>query len=142
MTYTIHHYPAHLIDVVTTDDGRRITLRPVLPQDAVLLQDYVQSLSSEARYMRFMRGLRELSPGMLTELTSVDYQMHVALIATVAIDGVETIIAEAHYVADEQDALACEFALSVADDWQRRGLGVMLVERLARDAAAAGFRRI
>ena len=33
MLYQIHHYPADLIDVVRLPGGRRILIRPVLPQD-------------------------------------------------------------------------------------------------------------
>lgn len=142
MTYTIHRYPVHLIDVVSLSDGTRLTLRPVLPQDTELMQDYVRGLSREARYMRFMRGLLELPPGLLQEFTSIDYQAHMALIATVNAGGSERMVAEAHYAADAEDSQACEFAVSVADAWHGRGIARLLLERLTRDAAAAGFRRI
>ena len=142
MTYTIHRYPAHLIDVVTLANGKRLTLRPVLPQDSALLQSYVRGLSPEARYMRFMRGLRELPPGLLDELTSVDYATHMALLATLCSGGDEKIVAEAHYAADEENPEACEFAVSVANEWQGLGIGRLLLDRLARDAAAIGFRKV
>ena len=58
MTYTIHRYPAELIDVVRLVDGSKVTLRPVLPQDADIMQSFVRTLSEESRRNRFFRALR------------------------------------------------------------------------------------
>ncbi len=42
MTYAdfSHRYPAELIDIVHIADGRRVTVRPILPQDTELLQSF------------------------------------------------------------------------------------------------------
>ena len=47
--YLISHYPTHLVDVRSLRDGRRLTLRPVLPQDNRLLADLVNRLSAQSR---------------------------------------------------------------------------------------------
>jgi acetyltransferase len=138
MTYTIHRYPAELIDVVHLVDGRRITLRPVLPQDAGVLQAFVKGLSNASRRNRFFRSLHELPEDLLDRFTSIDYEHHLALVAEVFAGGVETIIGEARYVVDE-DGTSAEFALAVADAWQGRGIGTLLLERLVAKAAAAGI---
>jgi hypothetical protein len=65
MTYTIHRYPAELIDVVHLRDGGRVTVRPILPQDAEIVQAFVQTLSDGARRHRFFRTLRELPADLL-----------------------------------------------------------------------------
>jgi hypothetical protein len=44
MTYTIPRYPVHLIDVVSAANGRRVTIRPMLPQDFKLQQEFFRSL--------------------------------------------------------------------------------------------------
>ena len=46
MTYQIHHYPAELIDVVHLDGGKRVVVRPVLPQDADLTGAFFRDLSA------------------------------------------------------------------------------------------------
>lgn len=140
MTYTIHAYPVQLIDVVQLGDGDRITVRPVLPQDAGLTRAFVRKLSATARRFRFMTGMAELPEQMARQLTSIDYKSHLALVATVLRNGEEVMIAEARYAANGEGG--AEFAIAIADDWQRLGLGRMMLERLERQAARSGLKRI
>jgi RimJ/RimL family protein N-acetyltransferase len=138
MTYVIHRYPAELIDVVHLIEGGRVTVRPVLPQDADMLQTFVRDLSAGSRRNRFFRFLHELPSDLLDAFTSVDYRKHLALVAEVFEGGVETIIGEARYVVQD-DGTSAEFAVSVADAWQGRGIGTMLLQRLMARAAEAGL---
>jgi acetyltransferase len=78
----------------------------------------------------------------LARFAQIDYSRHVALLAEVFQDGRECMIAEARYVVDPGDGSACEFAVAVADDWQGLGLASALLDRLERQAAACGVRRI
>ena len=142
MTYTIARYPVHLIDVVRLIDGSRITIRPTLPQDLELQREFFRSLSTEGRYRRFMVPLNELPEVVAQRFISIDYRSHVALLAEVFDDGREIMIGEARYVLDEHDPATSEFALAVADDWQGRGVGRVLLARLEREAAASGIRRM
>lgn len=141
MIYQIHRYPADLIDVVRLVGGERVVIRPVLPQDAELTVAFFQSLSGPARYDRFMSPMRELPAELLERFTNIDYADHLALVAEVFADGRETVIAEARYVRRPDPATA-EFAVSVAEPWQGKGLASLLLRKLACRAAAAGVRRI
>jgi acetyltransferase len=132
---------AHPAEVIEAPGGELVTVRPIAPQDAPIVQAFVRGLSREARYNRFMRALGELSPALLDRLTRVDHVHHHALVATVGHGGSETVIAEARYVADEEPQ-SCEFAIAVTDAWQRKGIGHHLAHLLARDAAQCGFRHI
>lgn len=143
--FRIHRYPTALIDRVRLRDGRSVTIRPVLPQDAALQQAFVLALSPKARYRRFHGPVRELPEATLNYLTDIDYASHLALLAT-TIDaaGREIQVAEARWVRREPpDATdVADFALAVADDWQRAGLGALLLDKLADSAAAQGIRRL
>jgi len=141
MTYHIHRYPAELIDVVRLAGGERVVIRPVLPQDAELTVAFFRSLSGPARYDRFMSPMRELPAELLERFTQVDYRDHVALVAEVFTGGRETVIAEARYVR-LPDRAAAEFAVSVAEAWQGRGLARLMLGKLACRAAAAGVTRM
>jgi acetyltransferase len=134
-----HRYPTHLIEVVQLANGSRVLVRPALPQDCELQRVFVATLSDEARYFRFMTMLSELPEAMAVRFTSIDYRSHMALIATVLTDAGETMIGEARYVVDEGDAAACEFALSVADECQGKGLASTLLDRLIDHAASSGI---
>ncbi len=141
MIYQIHRYPADMIDVVRLAGGQRIVIRPVLPQDEDLTIAFFRNLSGAARYDRFMSPMRELSPELLQRFTHVDYADHVALVAEVFVDGRETVIAEARYMR-RPDPSAAEFAVSVAEPWQGKGLARLMLGKLACRAAGAGVRRI
>jgi RimJ/RimL family protein N-acetyltransferase len=140
MTYTIHRYPAELIDVVRLVDGSKVTLRPVLPQDADIMQSFVRTLSEESRRNRFFRALRELPKDLLTRFTNVDYETHLALLAEVFVDGAEVVVGEARYV--RGDDSRAEFAVAVADEWHGKGIGRMLLNVLQQRAAAEGIAMI
>ena len=141
MLYTIHRYPTHLIDVVSLSDGRRLTVRPVLPQDDAGTQAFVCNLSKQSRYNRFFRVLTELPPACLRRFTEVDYQSHVALVATSFSEGREVLVAEARY-AIKDDPTVAEWGIAVADAWQRMGVGTLMLRRIEACARASGVRRL
>ena len=135
-------YPAHLAGTWTAPDGERVTIRPIRPEDAGIERDFVKALSPEAKYMRFMSTLKELTPEMLARFTQVDYSRDMALIAVVpavASDGAgERQIAVCRYVRDA-GGNSCEFALVVSEAWQGRGLGTHLMRRLIEIARDRGL---
>lgn len=61
MTYTMPRYPVHLIDIVVVGNGRRVTIRPMLPQDLELQREFFRALSDNARYCRFMTAFQRTS---------------------------------------------------------------------------------
>jgi acetyltransferase len=141
MLYQIHHYPADLIDVVRLRDGRRVLVRPVLPQDEELTSAFFRRLPQRARYDRFMAPMPHLPPELVKRFTNVDYRSHVALVAEIFTGGHETVVAEARYACGADPAEA-EFAVSVAEAWQGRGLASLLLGKLLCRAAEAGLTRM
>lgn len=143
--FTIHRYPAALIDRVVLADGRSVLVRPVLPQDGELQQRFVRELSPASRYRRFHTALSELPSATLAYLTRVDYASHLALLAeTFDQDGHEIQVAEARYVrrADVGETQVADFAVAVADRWQGQGLGRHLMNALVSSARNSGVRRL
>ena len=134
-------YPSHLVQRLTLSDGTAVTIRPIRPEDRDIEQEFVRNLSDESRYFRFRDSVRQLSPQMLLHLTHVDYDRHLALVAVTERSGREIQIGVARYVA-ETDRDSCEFAIAVADDWQRRGLGSRLIQALMAAARSRGMREM
>jgi acetyltransferase len=123
-------------------DGRHVIVCPVDPTDARAEQAFVaDGLSPASRYRRFHFGLRYLPDELVRQMTEIDQWQHVALVARPADEPHGAIVADARYVrsADTDEA---EFAIVVADAWQRVGLARALLERLARHARATGVRRL
>jgi acetyltransferase len=141
MLYEIHRYPAEMIDVVRLPDGARVVIRPVLPQDAELTGAFFRALSGPSRYDRFLSPMREPPPELLAHFTRVDYADHLALVAEVFTGGRETVIAEARYVR-RADGETAEFAVSVAEPWQGKGIASLMLSKLTCRAAAAGVTHI
>ena len=133
----VQPYPSHLVQRVTLRDGCAVTLRPIRPEDEGIEQEFVRNLSDESRYFRFRDAVRELSPRMLSQLTRVDYDRHLALIAVTERGGRELQVGVARYVAGG-DGRSCEFAIAIADDWQRKGLGSRLMSALMAAAREQG----
>lgn len=132
-------YPAHLVRTRRLYDGSEVTIRPIRPQDASMEQDFVGHLSEDSRYYRFMGHLRELPQRKLEYLTAIDYDRHMALVATVMRDGRELEIGVARYVVDP-DGAGCEFAIAVDDAWQGSGAAGLLMAALMDAARARGLK--
>ena len=142
MLYQIHRYPADLIDVIQLAGGKRVVIRPVLPQDADLTRDFFGNLPAPDRYDRFMSPMRNLPPDLVRRFTDIDYADHLALVAEVFEGGEEIVVAEARYVRSADDPSVAEFAVSVADQWQGKGLASRLLAKLLCRASTAGVRRM
>jgi len=126
---------------VTLRDGTAVTIRPIRPDDARRLQALFYRLSPESISLRFLGHPKELPDAQAEQLANVDYQKRMALVATREQDGEEHIIAVARYAADPagQPDLA-EAAIVVEDEYQKRGLGTLLLSRLVAYAQAHGIR--
>jgi acetyltransferase len=74
-------YPSNYTQDWPMRGGGQYTMRPVQPDDANMLQDFVRSLSDKSRYYRFVSSMRELSVRMLARYTLIDYDREMALVA-------------------------------------------------------------
>jgi acetyltransferase len=137
----IYPYPAHLVSKWQLADGTDITIRPIRPEDAELVQAFVRGLSEESRYFRFMNSMQELTETMLVRFTQIDYSRELALIAVTVEQGKETELGVARF-AINPDGGSCEFALVVADKMQGKGLGQKLMVSLMEAARGKGLNTI
>ena len=135
----IHPYPAESSGEIALLDGRRVPVRAIRPEDAELERRFFAGLSSRSRYLRFMQHLRELPPKLLARFTQIDYDREMALVALDPASG--EFIAVGRYMPNA-DGDSAEFALTVADAWQGKGIGRDLFNRLAEAARAAGYRAL
>jgi RimJ/RimL family protein N-acetyltransferase len=120
-------------------DGSTVLIRQVRGSDAPLLADGFARLSARSRQMRFLSSKTTLSAAELRYLTELDHHDHEALGALNPADGRGVGIAR--YIRDPGDPRAAEIAVTIADDWQGRGLGRELLARLSDRARQAGICR-
>jgi acetyltransferase len=100
-----------------------LLIRPLAPQDAEKVQDFVRRLSPRSRRERYFSAIRELTPRELERTTRASDPRDVS------------------FAAFEGDALVAlaecaggELAVVVADAWQGAGLGRELMQRLVEHA--------
>ena len=124
---------------VVLRDGTTVLIRQVQREDVRLLADGFARLSARSRQMRFLTGKNELSPAELRYLTDIDHHDHEALGALDHAGGRG--VGVARYVRDAKDPQAAEIAVTIADDWQGRGLGTELLTQLTGRARCEGIRR-
>lgn len=122
-------------EAVLLHDGAHVTVRPIRSADAPRLADAFDRLSEASRHHRFLAAKKELSAAELRHLTVVDHHAHEAMIA-IDVDG--DAIGVARYVRSPQHPRRAEVAVTVIDEWHRRGLGRALLERLAERAGTTG----
>ena len=120
-------------------DGTRALVRPIQPDDKDRLRRGLAQLSTESRYLRFHAPLVELSDEQLAYLTEIDYRNHMAWVALDPARPDEPGMAVARYVRLDDDPTAAEAAITVADAYQGRGLGSVLLGILARSAREQGI---
>jgi len=136
----IHPYPAELESYWQLPDGTDVSIRPIRPEDAETEQAFVTNLSAESKYFRFMQGLDQLTPFMLARFTQIDYDQEMALIAVFKEGSPDArILGVVRYVSNP-DRQSCEFALTVADEWQKMGIGRQLTQRLMTIARDRGIK--
>jgi acetyltransferase len=135
----IHPYPVELEDEITVAGGARLPVRPMRPEDAELEKRFFDGLSARSRYQRFMQHLTTLPPAMLARFTQLDYDRELAL---VVLDAARARFVAVGRYAPNEDGTTAEFALTVADDWQGKGIGRQLLERLCQRAREAGYQAL
>jgi RimJ/RimL family protein N-acetyltransferase len=128
-------------DTLRLRSGKSVTLRFVEPHDADALQAYFRALTVRSRYNRFLGAMSELPQTELHRFTHAGEGDRFSVVATMSIDGHETIVGEARYAFDP-DTDNFEFGLSVDDRWQGQGIGSALLGNMECRAAAFGARRL
>jgi RimJ/RimL family protein N-acetyltransferase len=124
---------------VTLRDGAVVLVRQVHRDDADLLADGFARLSEESRRLRFLSAKERLTSAELRYFTEVDHHDHEALGALDETDGRG--LGVARYIRHAGDPEAAEVAVTVVDEWQRRGLGTELLSRLIDRAREEGVLR-
>jgi RimJ/RimL family protein N-acetyltransferase len=116
-----------------------VHVRPLDGRDRDAFSAWFGRLSDESRRRRFHGPKPRLSERELTYLTELDHVSHTAL---VAVDQDGRLIGEARYATNAPGDRIADFAVTVSDEWQGRGVGSRLAARLVEAARANGMTRL
>ena len=126
--------------VVELRDRTKVHLRPIVPEDEALLHEAVAAMSERTVYFRFFSPIKRMSDAMAHRLAVVDYNDRFALVATTHKPASkERIVGVARYDR-ARDTDVAEVAVAVIDEFQRRGLGGILLAELAGVARRHGIK--
>ena len=143
-------YPSQHEQLWPLPGGGEYTVRPIHPDDATMLQEFVRNLSPESRYFRFVSSMQELPATLLSRFTLIDYDREMALVAVCrerSVDAsgkateVARIVGVSRYITNP-DRTSCEFSLVVADDFKGKGLGSRLMLSIMEFAREKGLTEI
>jgi acetyltransferase len=124
----ISPYPNQYEEEIEIEGVGHLTLRPIRPEDAPLLEGLFDSLSQQSVYYRFFNLIRRLPHHMLAKYTQIDYDREIAMVAISSSGALEKMLGVSRVIASGNRKSA-EFAVVVADEWQGKGIGAVLLER-------------
>lgn len=145
-TPAIRPYPVQYVSAYVMRDGRRVTIRPIRPEDEPLMVRFHEKLSERTvhfRYFHMLKFNQRVAHERLTRICFIDYDREMALVAELRdpATGDRQILGVGRMtkVHGTRDA---EFAVVVADEFQRQGLGGELVRRIRAVAEAERLGRL
>ncbi|SPL98849.1 Protein acetyltransferase [[Actinomadura] parvosata subsp. kistnae] len=116
-------------------DGGIAHVRPLRPGDRAALHELVDRSSERSAYLRFFTGGRNTAHAYMDRVTSDKYRGH-ALVAVMH----ERLVAVAEYIPMDDDR--ADLAILIDDAVHGHGLGTLLLEHVALDAAGHGVREL
>ena len=128
-------------------NGAPILVRPIRPEDEPLMVKFHESLSEESIYMRYFHMMnldRRTAHDRLTRICFIDYDREMALVAERenADTGEREILGVSRLSSPGGTRSEAEFSVLISDDYQRQGLGTILMEHLLEVGREEGLRRI
>ena len=134
-------YPERLVKKALLRDGTEVVLRPIKPEDEPLWLEMLGNCSKDSIYHRFRIDFQYRSHEIATEFCYIDYDREMAIVAEVEENGKRILIGEGRLLADPDLEMA-EYAIIIADDWQKKNLGFLLTEYCLQIAYFAGVKRV
>ena len=133
----IRPYPTQYIGEWKMKDGKKVTIRPIRPEDEPLMVNFHEGLSERSVYLRYFSPLKlqqRVAHSRLTRICFNDYDREIALVAEEHGPKGEPQIIGVARLSKLHSTNAAEFAVVVIDKWQHKGLGTELTNRLVQIA--------
>ncbi len=135
---TLHGvYPARLEESRTVA-GETITIRPIKPVDERRVQEHFYNLDKDDVIARFFREKTSFLRKDIDEILRIDYVKDLTLVALVGEFGFGKVVAVGEYLLEPARNIA-EVAFSVSRRYQGKGLGKILIQKLAEAARENGI---
>jgi len=139
--FAIRPYPSELVETLIWQ-GRKLTLRPIRPEDEAQHRSFLERLDPIDIRMRVFYSRRSMERSELARLTQIDYEREMAFIATAAIPGDREETLGVVRAATDPDNVDAEFSVIVRSDLKGGGLGELLMHKLIDYQRGCGTKRL
>jgi len=137
----ISPYPKEYIKKIAMRNGKPALFRPIKPEDEEMEAEMFRQMSDETQRYRFFQTIKNITHDTLVRYTQIDYDREIAIIAEVSEGKEKKMAGVARLVADPYN-LNAEFAIVVADPWQKQGIGGKLTDFIVDIAKKRKIRKI
>ena len=141
----IRPYPSQYAGTWTTRDHKKITIRPILPEDEPLLVKFHEALSDQTVYMRYLHPMlltQRLVHERLARICHCDYDREMTLVAEGKDRHGERLVMGVSRLSKSHGADEARLSVLVADPFQGLGIGGELVRRMVEVGRREHLRRL
>ncbi|MHC4912992.1 MAG: acetate--CoA ligase alpha subunit [Planctomycetota bacterium] len=138
----ISPYPQEFTKECTLNNGEKVILRPIRPEDEPLEGEMFTTFSERTQRFRFFQLIGDITHDMLIRYTQIDYDREIAIIAEhTDSGGKKRMLGVVRLISDPYNETA-EFAIVVGDPWHGQGLGNMFTDMILDVARQRGSKKI
>ena len=137
----IRPYPEEYVRHASLKDNTPVTLSPIRPEDEPLWNELLSDASPESIRFRFRSMFKQVTHEMATRHCYIDYEREISIVAEVEADARRKLVGIGS-LSIESDETVAEFAILVADAWQGKGLGSLLLDYCMEIAVQWDVQRI
>lgn len=134
-------YPVHLYKEVQLKDGSKVTLRPIKPEDELLIGELLGRCSAETISLRFFQTAIDIRHENLVKFCQVDYDREIAFVCLIKDGDEEKIIGDVR-ISRDPEGVDADMGILVEDAWQGKGVGKSLCSYAIEVARDLGVKRI
>jgi acyl-CoA hydrolase/GNAT superfamily N-acetyltransferase len=119
-------------------DGELVTFRPAKPVDVRRIQEHFYNLDKVDIISRFFHAKKRFVRDEVEGISQIDYIKNLTILAIVGEIGFGRVLGIGEYYLDEAKNMA-EVAFSVSKEFQGKGLGKILIQKLSEAARENGI---
>jgi acyl-CoA hydrolase len=127
-------YPIHLEEILLIN-GEKVTVRPVKPVDERRVQEHLYNLEKNDVVSRFFHEKTSFLKEEVEGVSQIDYVKDLTVVALVGEFGFSRVVGIGEYLIDPATNVA-EVAFSISKEYQKKGMGSILLKKLASAAMA------
>ena len=137
----IRPYPTQWVSDWKLKDGTAVTIRPIRPEDEPAVVKFHEKLSERTVQMRYFHPMKlsqRTAHERLVRVCHSDYDRETALVAELP----SKEIIGVGRLSEVPGISEAEFAILVADQWQKKGLGTQFLSKLVEIGKAEKVEKI